>query len=92
MVVSFSPSKGENEDPVLVNVKVDYFNNRVFFDDKSMDGVDYEDLEQEILCYLRPSIVEKPELPPEIMQRISDARNGQYRSNVPNYGDKNEHE
>jgi hypothetical protein len=86
MIVTFNKINDEISEPIMIHVGVDYFNERVFFEGDLIEGVDYQDLEQEILVYLRPPVIEKPRLNPEIMQRISDVKSGNYGSDLDKYG------
>lgn len=83
MIVTFNDV---NEVFYEIHVGVDYFNERVFFEGDPIEGVDYQDLEQEILVYLRPPVIEKPRLNPEMMRRISDVKSGNYGSDLDKYG------
>lgn len=86
MIVTFNKIEDGNLDPIIVHVGVDYFNDRVFFEGEPIPGVDYHDLEQEILVYLRPPMIEQPKLNPEMMQRISNVKSGNYGTEMPKYG------
>ena len=61
MQISFSKFEGNNCSD-LIDVMVDFANNRVYFD-KQNEDIDYADLEQEILSYLRPPVLEQPKRP-----------------------------
>jgi len=84
MLVTFN-KVGEESDPVTVPVLVDYFNNRIFYEGEpeQLRGVDLEDLQEEILVFLRPPMLEQPEIPPEMLQRIADVRAGNYGTELP---------
>jgi len=86
MIVTFNKIEDGISEPIIVNVGVDYFNDRVFFEGDQIPGIDYQDLEQEILAYLRPPMIEQPKLNPEMMQRISDVKSGNYGSDIKKYG------
>lgn len=86
MIVTFNKIEDGVSEPFVIHVGVDYFNNRVFFESITIPDVDYQDLEQEILCYLRPQMIEQPKLNPEMMQRISDVKAGNYGTDVTKYG------
>ena len=88
MIVTFNKIEDGDPEPIIIHVGVDYFNDRVFFEDESIPGVDYQDLEQEILVYLRPPMIEQPKLNPEMMQRISNVKSGNYGTEMPKYGVK----
>ena len=87
MIISFKEADS-TETPKVIHVGVDYRNERVFFEGNPLEGVDYGDLEQEILAYLRPQMVEPPKISPEMLQRIADIRAGKYGAEVPQYGAK----
>lgn len=88
MIVTFNKIKDGTSEPIRVHVGVDYFNDRVFFEGELYPDVDYQDLEQEILVYLRPPMVEQPKLNPEMMRRISDVKAGKYGADadITKYG------
>jgi hypothetical protein len=52
-------------------------NDRIYFSDKN-DSLDYFDLEQEILRYLRPAPPVAPVISPEIMKQINDVRDKKF--------------
>ena len=85
MIVTFNKIEDESGEPITVPVLVDYFNNRIFYegDPKQLDGIDLEDLQEEILAFLRPPLLEQPEIPPELLQRIADVRSGKYGADLP---------
>jgi hypothetical protein len=56
-------------------VSVDYFNNRVYFEEQFPDS---NELEQEILSFLRPDVIERPEIPSDVYKHISDIESGNY--------------
>lgn len=85
MIVTFNKID-ESSEPIIIHVGVDYFNNQVFFEGDLIPDVDYQDLEQEILVYLRPPMIEQPRLNPEMMQRISDVKAGNYGADLQQYG------
>jgi len=63
-------------------VGIDYFSSKVYFEDKSLEGVDYSELENSILKSIMPKPVLEPELvPQEIIKQINDIRVGAYESN-----------
>lgn len=78
MIVEFKKIQDEDSYPIKISVSVDYFNNYVFFDGPTVPGIDYKELEQEILSSLRPPVIEQPVLDKEMMKRISDAKSGNY--------------
>ena len=82
MIVTFNKAE-DGAEPILVHIGVDYFNNRVFFEGEPLPDIDYTDLEQEILAYLRPPMLEQPKIPPEMLQRIAEVRAGNYGTDVP---------
>lgn len=86
MIVTFNKIVDEVSEPVIIHVGVDYFNNRVFFEGEPISDIDYQDLEQEILVYLRPPMLEQPKLNPEMMQKISDVKAGNYGLDANKYG------
>jgi hypothetical protein len=85
MLVTFNKIGDEPSEPITVPVLVDYFNNRVFYEGEPehLCGIDLEDLQEEILVYLRPPMLEQPKIPPELLQRIADVRAGKYGADLP---------
>jgi hypothetical protein len=90
MIISFKEVREEqdvNEDTesiaISTSVKVDYFNKKVHFDEQeklSELGHDLELLESKILDSLVPQNIENPEIPKEILDRISQVKSGSYES------------
>jgi hypothetical protein len=64
-------------DSITIRVSVDYANEKVYFEDKSLD-IDYLELEQEILSSLRPPMYEAPSIPTEVLQKIAEVKMGKY--------------
>jgi len=83
MIIDFNQTDGKLFK--TIHVGVDYRNERVFFEGDPIEGIDYADLEQEILAYLRPQMASSPKIPPEILQRIADAKSGKYGAELPQY-------
>ena len=67
---------------ISMNVDVDFDENRVYFnlDKEAWKDLDLDDLEQEILAYLRPVGPEMPKFSSEIFQKIFDVQSGKYGS------------
>lgn len=76
MSVVFSGVDGGDATNILVDV--DFANDRVYFHEKP-EGVDYADLEQEILRHLRPEGREAPVIPAEMRKQINDVRKGVFQ-------------
>lgn len=85
MIVTFNKAGEDPGEPVTVPVSVDYLNNRIFYEGNQdqLAGIDLEDLQEEILAFLRPPLLEQPEIPPELLQRIMDVRAGKYGTDLP---------
>jgi len=86
MIVTFNKIEDGISEPMIIHVGVDYFNDRIFFEGEPISGIDYQDLEQEILVHLRPPMIEQPKLNPEMMQKISDVKAGNYGTDITKYG------
>jgi hypothetical protein len=83
LLVSFE-SAGE---PRQVKVSVDYANGRVFFHpDQCSIGESLSELEEAILEYIRPPVLEPPALPQDALQRIAEVRAGNYGAETRAYG------
>ena len=75
MIVDFKDQYGQSYN---ISVGVDYLMNKVFFIDKSNANIDYDELEQEILLSLKPEEFKAPEIPPDLMHRVNELRQGKY--------------
>ena len=76
----FNDFNDEDELSATISVGVNYAQDKIVFNGERIDGVDYDDLEQEILAYLRPGIPLAPNISPEIMDRIAKVRSGEYQA------------
>lgn len=87
MTVKFRRPDSEEGEYMTVSVGVNYAQDEVVFNNRLPD-VDYDDLEQEILAYLRPGIPTTPKIPSDIMERVAKVRSGEYQSafNQPEFG------
>lgn len=68
MTVGFSSS--ETDESYSIQVHVDMMNDGVHFLDDPIDGIDYDDLREEILLQIRPKIHEAPKIPDGIEERV----------------------
>ena len=77
MIITF---KDGNDRVYELPFGVDMLNNKIYFEKEIMDypDIDYEDLEQEILAYLRPDEPEAPVMPVELMKKLDDIKAGKY--------------
>lgn len=77
MIIKF---KDKNDHVYELPFGVDMLNDKIYFEKEIMDypDIDYEDLEQEILAYLRPASPESPQFPADLMQKINDVQFGKY--------------
>lgn len=60
-----------------IQTHVDMMNDRVFFLGSRIYGIDYEDLEQEILMKVRPNFYQTPRIPEgmeEKMKKLMDSK------------------
>ena len=74
---------------VSINVGIDYANDKVFFYQPLKEDVDYSDLEQEILNFLRPPLIEQPIFSQDMMTRMNNLAQQQ---NIHNkWSGENEH-
>ena len=74
MTVGFSSS--DNDQSYSIQVHVDMMNDRVHFLDDPIDGIDYDDLREEILLQIRPKIHEAPKMPDGIGERVKKISSG----------------
>lgn len=80
MTVRFRKLDSEESEFVTVSVGVNYAQDQVVFNSERIEGVDYDDLEQEILAYLRPGTPSTPNIPADIMERVAKVRSGEYQA------------
>jgi hypothetical protein len=78
MVVGYKKTNDGLSSQETVYVGVDLANDKVYFDNK-VDGIDYDDLEQEILINLKPPFLEKPEIPKDMLIKMDQYRSGIYQ-------------
>lgn len=80
MVIYVRKQDSEEMEPIIMSIGVNYSQDKIIFNGELLDGIDYEDLEQEILAYLRPATVETPVISKDIMDRVRKVRSGEYQS------------
>lgn len=82
MVVPMTISFRKLDDDSVYNASalVDYAQERVTFTGDTLPGVDYDDLEQEILAYLRPDSPPIPNIPKNVLDQVAKVRAGEYQS------------
>lgn len=86
MLITFKKIDEMVDEPITIGVNVDYLNDRIYFDESELlKDIDKDELEAEILSNLRPPLIEAPEMPPELLQKIQDVRSGNYGGDIPNY-------
>lgn len=68
MTVGFSSN--ETDESYSIQVHVDMMNGEIYFLDDKIDGVDYEDLKEEIFLKVRPRLIEQPSIPDGIEDRV----------------------
>ena len=68
MTVGFSSH--ETDETYSIQVHVDMMNGDVYFLDDKIDGIDYEDLKEEIFLKVRPKLLEQPTIPEGIEERV----------------------
>ena len=73
--------RDEFGEPTLISVGVNYSQDRVIFNDAKnlKENFDLDDLEQEILKFLRPGIVNHPNLSQDMLDKIQKVRSGNYK-------------
>jgi uncharacterized lipoprotein YbaY len=72
MMIDFN--KIESGDSYKIHANVDMTNDRVYFIGDEIEGIDYEDLEQEVLFNLRPVLLEAPAMPDDLKEKIAKNR------------------
>lgn len=71
MSVSFKNT--ELEKSYVIPITVDFSNNQIFFEGEKDSDIDYYDLQEEILCYIRPDLAEQPNF--EFLEQFNDMKN-----------------
>lgn len=80
--------KDSNNEFINIEVKVDYQNDQVYFDNlpHELEGVDLDDLKQKILDYFKPPDIEIPEDLYEYINKAQEITQPNYASSfVKNY-------
>lgn len=65
-----------------IQTHVDMMNDRVFFLSSRIDGIDYEDLEQEILMKVRPNLYESPRMPEGMEDKVKKMMDPKTRGSI----------
>jgi hypothetical protein len=60
MSVSFCKIDSEEKKTYIIPITVDFSNNQIFFEGEKNPDIDYYDLQEEILCYIRPDLADQP--------------------------------
>jgi len=76
--VKFKEENGDEEQ--TINVKIDYRNDRVYFEDTESNTVDLESLEKEILEIFKPPEVEIPDFYHEHMAKVREVSQSNFAS------------
>ena len=63
-----------------LHVGVDHVKNKVYFMDKSDTSLDYEELEEQIINFIRPEEIEIPEIPTDFLFKANQMRQGRYNN------------
>jgi hypothetical protein len=86
-IVPMSVSFRNNGKLKTISVNVDFVQDRIIFDspvnnqhDTPDEWIDTDGLEQDILNYLRPPVVESPPLPQEIRDKVAKVQAGDYQT------------
>lgn len=74
----FTVKKLDSGEFVTIHAAVDVFNEEVYFIGDKDQGLDYDDIKQEILLYLQPVVHDAPVLPPEILDKITQVQQGRF--------------
>lgn len=79
MSVSF---KNDDGDLFEISVGVNYSQDKIVFNDITnleKNSIDLDDLEQEILKAIRPGVVNPPNIPIEMFEKIRKVQSGKYK-------------
>ena len=71
--------KKDSDEFFSVSIGVDYSQDKIVFNGEKIPGIDYYDLEQEILSFLRPPIVTPPTISPDILDQVRKVQKGDYQ-------------
>jgi hypothetical protein len=74
----FTVKKLDNGEFISIHAAVDVFNDQVYFVGDKIEGVDYDELKQDILVYLQPVVNDAPAIPPEILNKITQVQQGRF--------------
>ena len=81
LVVKLKNCDQEDSQLLEINVKIDYQNDRVYFDELPQElGLDLSSLEQQILDYFKPPHVDIPDVFYENFSKIQEVRQANYAS------------
>jgi hypothetical protein len=72
-----------------ISVSVDYANQKIYFQNESLD-INYSELEKQILSALALPFYETPAIPSELLDMVSEVKSGKYQNDISNYGSANE--
>lgn len=77
--------KGVQEDSatIQINVKIDYRNERVYFENPP-EGLDLQLLERQIIDYFKLPVVELPNVYYDYLSKIKEVRSGDYATSFMN--------
>jgi hypothetical protein len=73
----------ENNTNLRINVKIDYKNEKVYFED-APEGLDTQSLEKQIIDYFKPPAVEFPSVYYDYLSKIKEVRSGDYATSFMN--------
>jgi len=81
LVVKLKRQDQEDSNMIEINVRIDYQNDKVYFDEVSQNlGPDLISLEQQILEYFKPPHVDIPDVFYENFSKIQEVRQANYAS------------
>ena len=81
LVIKLRRQDQEDSSLLEINVKIDYQNDRVYFDEVPQElGLDTASLEQQILDYFKPPHVDIPDVFYENFSKIQEVRQANYAS------------
>lgn len=75
MVVRFC----KEDEFFTVSIGVNYAQDEIIFNSEKIADIDYDDLAQEILAYLRPESPPTPNIPADVLEKVTKVRSGKYQ-------------
>ena len=76
----------ETGQELIVHAHVDIKNDKVYFLGNTVDGIDYYDLEQEVLLSMRPTLMATPIMPEGLGEKVKKLNERRMKNEQVNRG------